>query len=107
MLGRHYLLPMFSNIIKGSVWLGLAVLKWRAPLVTVQRQLGKLFLTVFPLLAVIFKLKGWCLAVSYFECCKNFEVPGAGQIFCVDIIFKCLTILNYWDERKYLLSRRA
>lgn len=94
MLGRHYLLPMFSNIIKGSVWLGLAVLKWKAQLVTVERQLGKLFLTVFPLLAIIFKLKGWCVAVSYFECCKNLGVPDTGQIFCVNIIFKWLTILN-------------
>lgn len=93
LLGRHYLHPIF-NTVKGPVWLALTVLKWRTQLATVERQLGKLFLTVFQLLVVIFKLKGGCLAVSYFGCCKILGVPSTGQIFSVNIIFKWLTFLN-------------
>lgn len=94
MLGRHYLFTIFSNVVEGPVWLALTVIKWRPQLATIERQLGKLFLTVLQLLAVIFKLKGWCLAVCYFGCCKNLGVPGTGQIFSVDIILKWLTFLN-------------
>lgn len=73
LLGRHYLFPIFSNVMKGPVWLDLMVLKWRPQLATVERQLGKLFLPVLQLLAVIFKLWRCCLAVSYFGCCKHFR----------------------------------
>lgn len=107
LLGRHYLFSIFSNVVKGPVWLDLTVFKWRPQLARVERQLGKLFLSVLQLLAGIFKLKVWCLAVSYFGCCKNLGVPGTGQIFSVKVIFKWLTFLNQWDKRQYLVSRGA
>lgn len=70
LLGRHYLFPIFSNVVESPVWLDLTVIKWRPQLATVERQLGKLFFTVLQLLAVIFKLKGWCLAVCNLDVVK-------------------------------------
>lgn len=88
LVDRHYFLPICSSMVKGPVWLGLTVLKWRAQSVTAERQLRKLFLTASQLLAVIFKLRAWCLAVCYFGCSKNLGVSGTDQICSVNMIFE-------------------
>lgn len=44
-MGRRYLFPVCSSVVKGAAWLGSTVLKWRAQSDTDERHLRKLLLT--------------------------------------------------------------